>query len=73
MKKMTNQVKAMVEATNERMREYHIKDSSDSVFNTVCWLLTKAGCYHGFNYYTEEGKLSGGINERFDHIEIEIR
>ena len=70
---MTNQVKAMVEATNERMRECHIKDLSDSVFNTVCWLLIQGDCYHGFNYYTEDGKLSGSRVETFDHIEIEIR
>ena len=73
MKKMNSQVKAMVESVNERMRENHIKDTQDVVFTTTCWLLLRAKCYHGYNYFTKDGRLSGGNTESFDHLEIYIK
>lgn len=69
-KKMTKQTKAMVEAANEYFRYAHVKDTKDETFSVTCWLLLQAGCYHGFNYFTLEGTLSGGENEEFDHLEI---
>lgn len=72
-KKMTNQVKKMVEEVNEYLRYRHVKDTSDHLFSDMCWLLLRANCYHGYNFYTLEGTLSGGDNnEEFDHLEIYI-
>jgi len=71
--KMTKQVQTMVEATNEYLRYNHIKDTNNQFFNMTCWLLSKAGCYHGYNYFTVDGKLSGGETETFDHLEIYTR
>lgn len=71
--KMTNQVKAMVNEVNERMRYMHIKDSSDLLFSSMCWLLIQAKCYHGYNYFTVDGQLSGGVNDKFDHLELYVR
>lgn len=70
--KMTKQVKAMVERVNEYLRMNHVKDMRDCRFCDMCWLLSSANCYHGFNYFTVDGKLSGGDNENFDHLELYI-
>ena len=70
--KMTNQVKAMVQVVNEYLRENHVKDIQDSLFSDMCYLLSRAGCYHGFNLYTIDGKLSGHNLETVDHLEIYI-
>lgn len=69
-KKMTKQVREMVESVNQRMREFHIKDEQDPIFNATIWLLLQAHCYRGFNYFTADGNLSGGDNEKFDHLEL---
>lgn len=71
-KKMSTQVKAMVECVNDYLAYRHIKDISDHIFSDMCWLLSNANCYHGYNYYTLEGTLSGGDNEEFDHLQIYI-
>ena len=70
--KMTKQTKTMVENVNEYLKTNHIKNIQDTQFNFMCWLLIKANCYHGFNYFTADGRLSGGENEKFDHLEIYI-
>lgn len=72
MAKMTKQVKAMVEATNEYLRENHVTDIGNSTFSTMSWLLSKAGCYHGYNYFTVDGRHSGGATDKFDHLEFYI-
>ncbi len=71
--KMTKQVRKMVEEVNEVCRYNHIKDTNHPLFSSMCWLLSRANCYHGFNFYTLEGTLSGGENEEFDHLEIYVR
>lgn len=71
-KKMTKQVRMMVENVNDYMRTNHVKDIGDRTFDTMCWLLLKADCYHGFNLYTADGRLSGGETDEFDHLEIYI-
>lgn len=71
--KMTKQVKKMVMAVNEVLKENHIKNEDNELFSITCWLLLKANCYAGFNYYTVDGRLAGGDNEKFDHLEIYIR
>lgn len=70
--KMTKQVKAMVAAANEYLRENHVKSTGEDMFIFMGYFLEKAGCYHGFNYFTVDGKLSGGVNEHFDHLEFYI-
>lgn len=71
--KMTKQVRKMVEEVNESLRHNHVKDTGDTAFAVMCWLLLRANCYHGYNYFTVDGRLSGGDNESFDHLEIYIR
>ena len=68
--KRTKQAQAIVNSVNEYLRNNHIKTESDSVFVVMQHALIKANCYQGFNYFTAEGYLSGGDNEKFDHIEL---
>ena len=70
--KMTKQVKAMVEDVNKYLWSHHVKDQRDTQFSFLCYLLVRAGCYHGFNYFTTDGRLSGGDNENFDHLQFYI-
>lgn len=72
-KKMTQQTRMMVEAVNDYLRCNHIKDENDKLFNTMGYLLLRANCYHGFNYFTEDGCHSGGKNENFDHLAYYIK
>ena len=72
MVKMTKQVKQMVSSVNEYLKENHVKNQDDRLFSDMCWLLLQSHCYNGFNFYTEDGKLSGENNEKFDHLEIYI-
>lgn len=71
--KMTTQTRKMVEAVNDYLRYRHVKDQYDPLFQDMCWLLQKANCYWGFNYFTLEGQHSGGDNEEFDHLEIYVK
>ena len=71
-KKMTKQTRAMVETINDYMRNNHIKNENDAQFNLMGYLLLRADAYHGFNYFTADGRLSGGDNEKFDHLELYI-
>lgn len=72
MTKMSKQVRTMVEETNLYLKENHIKNESNDRFNMMCWLLLRAKCYHGFNYFTVDGRLAGGNNDDFDHLEFYI-
>lgn len=72
MKRMTKQVQAMVRGVNEVLKINHVKTLSDSLFVYTSWLLCKADCYHGFNYFTEDGKLSNEEDKKFDHLEFYI-
>lgn len=71
--KMTKQTIKMVQEVNEYLKYRHVKNTNDPQFSVMCWLLTKANCYYGYNYFTIDGRLSGGDNEQFDHLEIYIR
>ena len=71
-RKMTKQTRMMVEATNAYLRHNHIKDEMDEMFHITGYLLLRADAYHGFNYFTADGRLSGGNNENFDHLEYYI-
>ena len=72
-KRMSSQTKLMVEAINDYLRMNHVKDMRDSRFADMGWLLLKADCYQGFNYFTVDGRLSGGPTEEFDHLEYYIK
>ena len=72
MQKMTRQTIKMVEAVNAICKDQHIKDEADPLFSSMCWLLSQANCYHGFNFFTEDGRLAGSL-ENADHVEIYIR
>lgn len=71
--KMTKQVKKMVDEVNEYLITNRVKSTGDPVFSTMCWLLSRANCYYGFNYFTLERELSGGVNDEFHHLEIYTR
>lgn len=60
--KRAKQVEIMVKEVNEYLRRNHISDIYDPVFNMVQNMLLKAKVYQGFNYYTADGRLSGGKN-----------
>ena len=70
--KITKQVVTMITEVNKSFKYNHTKNTNDPLFQHMSWLLLKANCYHGFNYFTEDGKLSGGENEKFDHLEFYI-
>ena len=70
--RMTKQVKTMVGEVNDYLKRNHVKDTGDDKFIIMQWLLLRANCYHGFNYFTADGRLSGGDNEKFDHLELYI-
>lgn len=71
--KMTKQVKKMVMAVNDILKSNHIKNEDNELFSITCWLLIQAGCYDGFNYFTADDRLSGGNNEKCDHLKIYIK
>lgn len=66
--KRAKQTETMINVTNEYLKNNHIKTESDPVFHIVCAGLLEAGIYRGFNYYTKDGRLSGGVNT--DYIQI---
>ena len=68
--KRTKQAQAIVDSVNEYLRNNHVKREDDPVFVIVRHALIHANAYRGFNYFTAEGYLSGGDNEKFDHIEL---
>lgn len=70
--RMTKQVKSMVTFVNGYLKANHIKNLDNNMFSTMQALLLEAGCYHGWNYFTINGHLSGGENEKFDHLEFYI-
>ena len=70
--KMTKQTKAMINAVNVHLRNNHIKDEANPIFAVTMFALLNADCYQGFNYFTKDSQLSGGPNEKFDHLEFII-
>lgn len=68
--KRAKQTQAIVDSVNEYLRNNHVKRENDPVFVVVRHALSRANVYQGFNYFTAEGFLSGGDNEKFDHIEL---
>lgn len=68
--KRTKQTQTIVDSVNEYLRNNHVKSRSDPVFVVMSYALIKAKCYQGFNYFTADGKLFSGENEKFDHLEF---
>lgn len=68
--KRAKQTQKIVDFVNEYLRNNHVKREDDPVFVVMNIALIEAGVYHGFNYFTTEGFLSGGDNEKFDHLEF---
>lgn len=68
--KRTKQTQAIVDSVNEYLRNNHIKSQGNPVFVVMSHALINANVYQGFNYFTTEGFLSGGDNEKFNHLEF---
>ena len=68
--KRTKQTQIIVDNVNSYLRHNHVKSQSDPVFVVMSHALINGNVYQGFNYYTVNGKLSGGQNEQFDHLEF---
>lgn len=68
--KRTKQAQAIVDNVNHYLRHNHIKTQNDPVFTVMLYSLIEANCYQGFNYFTADEKLSGGDNEKFDHLKF---
>lgn len=69
--KRTKQTQTIVNSVNEYLRNNHIKTQGDPVFVVMSHALIEAKCYQGFNYFTADGKLFSGENEKkFDHLEF---
>lgn len=69
--KRTKQTQTIVNSVNEYLRNNHVKSQGDPVFVVMSHALIEAKCYQGFNYFTADGKLFSGENEKeFDHLEF---
>lgn len=69
--KRTKQTQIIVDNVNHYLRHNHIKSQGDPVFVVMSHALIEAKCYQGFNYFTADGKLFSGENEKkFDHLEF---
>lgn len=68
--KRTKQTQTIVDSVNEYLRNNHVKSQGNSVFVVMSHALINANVYRGFNYFTAKGFLSGGDNEKFDHLEF---
>lgn len=68
--KRAKQAQAIVDSVNEYLRNNHVKREDNPVFVVMNAALIHANVYQGFNYFTTEGYLSGGDNEKFDHLEF---
>jgi hypothetical protein len=66
--KRTKQLQNMIDLANEYMKVNHVSNEADPVFHFMSYALLKEKCYEGFNYYTSEGKLSGGVDT--DYIQL---
>lgn len=68
--KRAKQTQIIVDNINSYLHNNHIKSQGDPVFVVMSHALINANVYQGFNYFTAEGFLSGGDNEKFDHLEF---
>lgn len=68
--KRTKQTQVIMNNVNNYLRNNHVKSQGDPVFVVMSHALINANIYQGFNYFTADGKLSGGENEKFDHLEF---
>ena len=68
--KRAKQTQVIVDSVNEYLRNNHVKKEDDPVFVVFGIALINANVYQGYNYFTAEGFLSGGDNDKFDHLEF---
>lgn len=68
--KRAKQTQVIVDSVNEYLRNNHVKKEDDPVFVVFGIALIEANVYQGYNYFTAEGCLSGGDNDKFDHLEF---
>lgn len=68
--KRAKQTQVIVDSVNEYLRNNHVKSQGNPVFVIMSHALINANVYQGYNYFTAEGYLSGGNNEKFDHLEF---
>lgn len=68
--KRAKQTQIIVDNVNHYLRHNHIKSQGDPVFVVMSHALIEAKCYQGFNYFTADGFLFSGDNEKFDHLEF---
>lgn len=66
--KRAKQTNEIINSVNEYFRNGHIKTEHDPVFIVMTHALIEAGVYNGYNAYTENGCLSGGVNT--DYIQF---
>lgn len=66
----TKQTQAIVDSVNEYLRNNHVKKKDDPVFVIINTALIKANAYQGYNYFTAEGYLFSGDNDKYDHLEF---
>lgn len=68
--KRAKQTQVIVYSVNEYLRNNHVKSQGDPVFVVMSHALINANVYQGFDYFTAEGFLFSGDNEKFDHLEF---
>lgn len=66
--KRSKQAQKIIDSVNDYLRVNHIKNESDDVFLVFSYALIQAGIYNGFNHFTDDDRLSGGVNT--DHLQF---
>lgn len=77
MRKMSGQIKTMVESCNVYLRNNKVLDLSNETFNFMCYALSRANCYHGYSYcrYKEIGNDIMIVHDKDkpEFLQIEIK
>lgn len=77
--KRTKQLQAVVDKTNEYLRNNKIKDEGNSAFLVVQWALLDTNTYRGFNMYKDKELADGTIisvlagtddPNKFDYLQL---
>ena len=66
--KRSKQAQKIIDSVNYYLRVNHINDESNIVFIVFDYALINAGIYNGFNCFTDDDHLSGGVNT--DHLQF---
>ena len=77
--KRTKQLQAMVDRTNEYLKNNHIKDEGDSAFMVVSQVLLDTHTYKGYNMYKDKTLADGTVfsvlagtddPDKFDYLQL---